>query len=127
MMLILNGKEVAKEVRSSLIPRVANFSRLKGRPPHLSVIIVGDDSASHVYVKNKKIACESIGISSTIHALPAGISQQELNSRIQNLNRDEDVDGILVQFPLPKHLSADEVLSLVAPEKDADGLTYASL
>ncbi len=126
-MLILNGKEVAKEVRSSLIPRVANFFRLKGRPPHLSVIIVGDDSASHVYVKNKKIACESIGISSTIHDLPAGISQQELNSRIQNLNRDENVDGILVQFPLPKHLSADEVLSLVAPEKDADGLTYASL
>lgn len=126
-MLILNGREVAKEVRSSLIPRVENFSRLQGRPPHLSVIIVGDDSASHVYVKNKKIACESVGISSTIHALPAGTSQHELNTKIQSLNNAEDVDGILVQFPLPNHLSADEVLSLVAPAKDADGLTYASL
>lgn len=126
-MLILNGKEVAKEVRSSLIPRVQKFKDQTGRPPHLSVIIVGDDSASQIYVRNKKTACESVGMSSTIHALPANISQKELNEIIQSLNEDTSVDGILVQFPLPKHLQSEEVLKLVATEKDADGLTYTSL
>lgn len=126
-MLILNGKEVAKEVRASLIPRIEAFAAKAGRPPHLSVVIVGDDGASHIYVRNKKIACESVGISSTIHALPVRTTQMELNRKIELLNQDETVDGILVQFPLPAHLNADEVLRLVAPEKDADGLTYASL
>lgn len=126
-MLILNGKEVAKEVRAALIPRIATFAAKEGRPPHLSVIIVGDDGASHIYVRNKKIACESVGISSTIHALPAKTTQQELNRKIESLNQDDAIDGILVQFPLPARLSADEVLRLVAPDKDADGLTYASL
>lgn len=126
-MLILNGKEVAKEVRSSLIPRVQKFKDQTGRTPHLSVIIVGDDSASQIYVRNKKTACESVGMSSTIHALPATISQEELNQKIHSLNEDPAVDGILVQFPLPKHLRSEEVLKLVASEKDADGLTYTSL
>lgn len=126
-MLILNGKDVAKEVRLSLTPRVVSFMKEIGRPPHLSVIIVGDDRASHIYVKNKKIACESVGMSSTIHAMPASTTQQELNDKIQVLNQDDSVDGILVQFPLPKHLNSEEVLKLVSAEKDADGLTYASL
>ncbi|MGZ3773648.1 MAG: bifunctional methylenetetrahydrofolate dehydrogenase/methenyltetrahydrofolate cyclohydrolase FolD [Pseudobdellovibrionaceae bacterium] len=126
-MLILNGKEVAQEVRSSLIPRVESFLHKIGRAPHLAVILVGDDKASEVYVRNKKTACESIGMSSSIHLMPTSTTQQELNKQILALNADEAVDGILVQFPLPKHLDADEVLKLVAAEKDADGLTYASL
>lgn len=126
-MLILDGKEVAKEVRASLVPRVAKFKETYGRAPHLSVVIVGDDKASHVYVKNKKIACEKIGMTSTIHSLPAETSQSELNQILSKLNNDNGVDGILVQFPLPKHLSSDEVLKLVSAEKDADGLTYESL
>lgn len=126
-MLVLNGKEVAGEVRSSLVPRVQAFTQKYGRAPHLSVVIVGNDPASHVYVKNKKIACEAVGMTSTLHELPADISQAELTLMIRSLNADDHVDGILVQFPLPAHLSSDEVLSLVASEKDADGLTYASL
>lgn len=126
-MLVLNGKEVAGEVRSSLIPRVQAFKEKSGRAPHLSVVIVGDDPASHVYVKNKKIACEAVGMTSTLHELPADISQAELTLMIRSLNADDQVDGVLVQFPLPPHLSSDEVLSLVSSEKDADGLTYASL
>jgi methylenetetrahydrofolate dehydrogenase (NADP+)/methenyltetrahydrofolate cyclohydrolase len=126
-MLVLNGKEVAGEVRSSLIPRVQAFTQKHGRAPHLSVVIVGEDAASHVYVKNKKIACEAVGMTSTLHELPKDISQAELTLMIRSLNADDHVDGILVQFPLPPHLSADEVLSLVAPEKDADGLTYSAL
>ncbi|MFV8249069.1 bifunctional methylenetetrahydrofolate dehydrogenase/methenyltetrahydrofolate cyclohydrolase FolD [Bdellovibrio bacteriovorus] len=127
MVLILDGKEVAKEVRASLVPRVVKFKETYGRAPHLSVVIVGDDKASHVYVKNKKIACEKIGMTSTIHTLPAETTQSELNQILSKLNNDNGVDGILVQFPLPKHLSADEVLKLVSAEKDADGLTYESL
>ncbi|WP_347358179.1 bifunctional methylenetetrahydrofolate dehydrogenase/methenyltetrahydrofolate cyclohydrolase FolD [Bdellovibrio sp.] len=126
-MLILNGREVAKEVRSALVPRVADFKGKTGRAPHLSVVIVGDDPASHTYVKNKKIACEKVGMTSTIHSMPATTTQAQLNEALKKLNADSEVDGILVQFPLPKHLSSDEVLKLVSPEKDADGLTYASL
>ncbi|UXR64352.1 bifunctional methylenetetrahydrofolate dehydrogenase/methenyltetrahydrofolate cyclohydrolase FolD [Bdellovibrio bacteriovorus] len=126
-MLILNGKEVAKEVRSALVPRVANFKEKTGRAPHLSVVIVGDDPASHTYVKNKKIACEKVGMTSTIHMMPVTTTQAQLNEALKKLNADPEVDGILVQFPLPKHLSSDEVLKLVSPEKDADGLTYVSL
>lgn len=126
-MQILNGKEVAQVVRSALVPRVQQFISRQARAPHLAVVIVGDDGASHVYVRNKKLACESIGISSTIHALPHKTTQSELNHRIQALNEDDDVDGILVQFPLPGHLSSEKVLQLVAPEKDVDGLTYSSL
>lgn len=126
-MLVLNGTEVAKKVKSDLIPIVERFAAQKGRSPHLSVVIVGDDEASHVYVRNKKKACESIGMTSGIYELPAETSQEEVLSLLKKLNADDGVDGILVQFPLPSHISSFEVLKTVAPEKDADGLTYLSL
>lgn len=126
-MLILDGKEVAKQVRLSLIPRVEQFTKKMGRSPHLAVILVGEDKASQIYVRNKKIACESVGMASSIRRMPTSTTQQELDDLIVELNNDDSVDGILVQFPLPKHLNVDEVLKLVAAEKDADGLTYASL
>ncbi|MFM6927709.1 MAG: bifunctional methylenetetrahydrofolate dehydrogenase/methenyltetrahydrofolate cyclohydrolase FolD [Bdellovibrio sp.] len=127
MMLILDGREVSATVRASLQPRINAFKELHGRAPHLTVIIVGNDKASHIYVKNKKLACEKVGMTSTIHTLPEEITQAELNELIVALNQDDSVDGILVQFPLPAHLSSHEVLKTLAPEKDADGLTYASL
>ncbi|UYL10035.1 bifunctional methylenetetrahydrofolate dehydrogenase/methenyltetrahydrofolate cyclohydrolase FolD [Bdellovibrio sp. SKB1291214] len=126
-MLVLDGKEVSNQVRSSLVPRIAAFKTKNGRAPHLAVIIVGEDAASQVYVRNKKASCEKIGMTSTIHALRTDTTQEELTEMIQTLNNDADVDGILVQFPLPKHLSSDEVLKTVSPLKDADGLTYSSL
>ena len=126
-MLILDGKEVSREVRAALVPRIERFTQKVGRPPHLTVVIVGDDKASHVYVRNKKIACEKVGMSSSIHALPMTVSQKELNELLISLNKDSDVDGVLVQFPLPAHLKSDEVLKILSPEKDADGLTYNSL
>jgi methylenetetrahydrofolate dehydrogenase (NADP+)/methenyltetrahydrofolate cyclohydrolase len=124
---ILNGKEVAAEVRASLLPRITEISKKIGRPPHLAVVIVGQDPASHVYVKNKKIACEKLGMTSTIHTFPVATDQKQLNQIIDDLNKDSKVDAILVQFPLPTHLSAHEVLQRILPEKDADGLTYNSL
>ncbi len=126
-MQILNGKEVAAQVRASLLPRITEIYRKIGRPPHLAVVIVGQDPASHVYVKNKKIACEKVGMTSTIHSLSADTDQEQLNHIIDSLNSDPKVDAILVQFPLPAHLSAHEVLQKILPEKDADGLTYNSL
>ncbi|MBO9666991.1 MAG: bifunctional methylenetetrahydrofolate dehydrogenase/methenyltetrahydrofolate cyclohydrolase FolD [Bdellovibrio sp.] len=125
--LVLDGKEVSGKVRASLVPRIEAFKARNERPPHLTVVIVGDDKASHVYVRNKKIACEKVGMTSTIHSLPADITQNELNELLETLNQDDAVDGILVQFPLPAHLSSHEVLKTVSPEKDADGLTYTSL
>ncbi|MGE5086074.1 MAG: bifunctional methylenetetrahydrofolate dehydrogenase/methenyltetrahydrofolate cyclohydrolase FolD [Bacillota bacterium] len=127
MMLILDGREVSATVRASLQPRVSAFKELHGRAPHLTVIVVGNDKASHIYVKNKKLACEKVGMTSTIHTLPEDTTQAELNELITALNQDDTVDGILVQFPLPAHLSSHEVLKTLSPDKDADGLTYASL
>lgn len=126
-MLVLDGKAVSESVRHSLVTRIERFFKNMERAPHLTVVVVGDDKASHVYVRNKKISCEKIGMESTIHALPITATQQQLNQLIEKLNADDLVDAILVQFPLPAHLSADEVLSKLSPEKDADGLTYGSL
>lgn len=126
-MQILDGKAVAAQVRASLVPRIKKFIQSTGRPPHLSVVIVGDDPASHVYVRNKKIACEKVGMTSTIHSFPSSLTSTELMEIIHKLNNDANVDAILVQFPLPAHLSAHEVLKMISPQKDADGLTYSSL
>jgi methylenetetrahydrofolate dehydrogenase (NADP+)/methenyltetrahydrofolate cyclohydrolase len=127
LMLVLDGKAVSDSVRESLIPRIQGFFANRGRAPHLTVVVVGNDKASHVYVRNKKIACEKIGMESTIHALPLTSTQKQLTQLLEKLNADDSVDAILVQFPLPAHLSSDEVLKTVSPEKDADGLTFSSL
>ena len=127
LMLVLDGKAVSESVRQSLVPRIERFFKNMERAPHLTVVVVGDDKASHVYVRNKKISCEKIGMESTIHALPITATQQQLNQLIAKLNADDSVDAILVQFPLPAHLSAEEVLNNLSVEKDADGLTYGSL
>lgn len=126
-MLLLDGKAVAEHVRDQLKTRVQSFVQRAGRAPHLTVILVGDDKASHVYVKNKHLACEKIGMRSTVHQLPATTSQDDLENLLLRLNADDEVDGVLVQLPLPKTLRADRVLEILKPEKDADGLTFASL
>lgn len=126
-MIILDGKKVAGEVRAALSERIAAFTSKTGRAPHLAVVIVGDDPASHIYVKNKKKACESAGMTSTIHTFPVSLSQEQLEAQISKLNSDDSVDGILVQFPLPHHLDSRRVLAVLSPAKDADGLSYLSL
>lgn len=126
-MLRLDGKEVAQHVRGQIQTRVAQFTATAGRAPHLTVVLVGEDKASQVYVKNKHLACEKIGMKSTVHSIPATTSAAELDALLDRLNGDDDVDGILVQLPLPKTLSAERVLEKLKPEKDADGLTYAAL
>ena len=118
---IIDGKALAAELRNTLSARVRRLTEA-GHQPGLAVILVGDDPASAIYVRNKGLACEQIGIRSWIDRLPADVHESALLARIDELNRDRDVHGILVQTPLPKHIGASKVLEAIAFEKDVDGL-----
>ena len=118
---LIDGKALAAEVRNALVARVARLNTA-GHRPGLAVILVGDDPASAVYVRNKGLACEQVGIRSTIDRLPADAAEIALLARIGQLNADPDVHGILVQTPLPKHLDSAKVVESIAFEKDVDGL-----
>lgn len=126
-MLILNGREVAEEVRAHLALRVENFQRKTGRPPHLVVMLVGEDPASQVYVRNKHLACQKIGMASTVKVFPKDLDQTSFLRALSEFNQDPAVDGILVQLPLPAHLSSELVAENLSPTKDADGLTYGTM
>jgi methylenetetrahydrofolate dehydrogenase (NADP+)/methenyltetrahydrofolate cyclohydrolase len=116
--VILSGRSFASEVRKSL---AAEISEDPGRPPGLAVMIVGHDPASDVYVSMKEKACRKVGISGQVLRFPETVSQEDLLAEVDRLNRDPSVDGILVQLPLPGHISADAVASAVLPSKDVDG------
>jgi methylenetetrahydrofolate dehydrogenase (NADP+) / methenyltetrahydrofolate cyclohydrolase len=118
---IIDGKALATEVRNALGPRVARLNAA-GHRPGLAVILVGDDPASAVYVRNKALACEQVGIRSWVDRLPADAAEIALLARIGQLNADPEVHGILVQTPLPKHLDSAKVVESIAFEKDVDGL-----
>lgn len=117
---IIDGKKISQDIKDELKEEVAGLVS-KGIEPTLAVVLVGDDPASQTYVRNKKKACEYIGIKSLSYELDASTTQEELLSLIDDLNDREDVNGILVQLPLPKHLSEDEVIHRIRPDKDVDG------
>jgi len=119
--IVLDGKAVATRVRAEVKGRAAEFKRARGRPPGLAVVRVGSDPASAIYVRNKRLACEEAGIRSFAFDVPDGISREDLRARIGALNVDPQVDGILVQLPLPAGLDANEIMDLVDPAKDVDG------
>lgn len=119
MAAIIDGKAVSAAVREKIKGEVAELVS-KGVTPGLAVIIVGDDPASRVYVNNKKKACLELGIKSEEYALPADTAEEELLSLIEMLNGRADINGILCQLPLPKHLSEDKVIAAISPEKDVD-------
>ena len=118
---ILDGKAVAAKERTKSAARAADFFSKYGRAPGLAVVKVGEDPASAVYVRNKRKACEECGIASFAHDLPAGTSRAELLGLIGRLNRDDAVDGILLQLPLPKGLDSTEIMDTIDPAKDVDG------
>lgn len=122
---ILDGKTLAAEIRSDVKTQVAALAE-KGVSTALAVILVGDDSASQVYVRNKIKACADTGIRSLEFRMPAETTQQQLLAKIAELNADENVDGILVQLPLPKQINADAVISAIDPAKDVDGFHVAN-
>ena len=118
---IIDGKAVAKEVQKQIKEEVEGLERRWGLAPGLAVVLVGDDAASHIYVRNKEKACKEVGIKSFEHLLPATISEKELLALVQQLNKDKSVHGILVQLPLPPHIRAEKVLETISPYKDIDG------
>ncbi len=118
---IIDGKAVAREIQGDIKEEVEGLKRRWGMVPGLGVVLVGDDPASHLYVKNKEKACKEVGMRSEEHLLPASVSERDILSLIQKLNRDEKIHGILVQLPLPAHVRAERVLNAVAPQKDIDG------
>jgi len=118
---LLDGKAVAAKVRAQVKERAAAFLAARGRPPGLSVVQVGADPASTVYVRNKRTACAEAGIRSFAFDLPASAARGEILELVGVLNRDPAVDGILIQLPLPAGLNATEIMDAVDPAKDVDG------
>jgi len=115
--VIIDGKQIAKKIRISIAEQVAKLDR----KPGLAVVLVGDDPASAVYVRNKDNACKEVGFYSEKINKPADITQAELLSEVDRLNKDYKIDGILVQLPLPNHLDANQVIEAINPNKDVDG------
>jgi methylenetetrahydrofolate dehydrogenase (NADP+)/methenyltetrahydrofolate cyclohydrolase len=118
---LLDGKKLAETVRAEARAQVEAFVREHGRTPGLEVVLVGEDPASQVYTRNKEKASKEIGMRGTLHTLPADTNEEDLLALIARLNADENVDGILVQLPLPKHIREQKVLDSVDPAKDVDG------
>ena len=112
---ILDGKKLAESVRAEVKVGVTTFVKEHGRPPGLEVVLVGEDPASQVYTRNKEKAALEVGIRGKLHTLPADTSEGALLALLAQLNADPNVDGILVQLPLPKHISEERVLDLVLP------------
>ena len=120
MAQLIDGKKIAAEVRGEITKETQAFIEKNGYAPGLTVIIVGENPASQVYVRNKKKACEEVGFASEVIALPESTTEEELLARIDTLVHNDSVHGILVQLPLPKHISEDAVLRAIPPHKDVD-------
>ena len=123
---IIDGKALAQSVRTSLKEKVEQF-KLSSRAPSLTVILVGDNPASQVYVRNKIKACSDVGITSKLEKLPAETSEAELLALLEQLNADDSVDGILVQLPLPRHINEQKVIETIRADKDVDGFHVANV
>ncbi|HOG18404.1 MAG TPA: bifunctional methylenetetrahydrofolate dehydrogenase/methenyltetrahydrofolate cyclohydrolase FolD [Syntrophales bacterium] len=122
MVAIIDGKGIAATVRAEVREAAARLKEERGITPGLAVILVGDDPASRIYVRGKKNACEEAGFLSREFALPGDVPEREVLARIDDLNRDSAIHGILVQFPVPKQIRPDAVIEAIRPEKDVDGL-----
>ena len=118
--VIMDGKAISKEIQAEIATEVASFIEQSGVTPCLAAVLVGDDPASEVYVRNKHRACERVGIASQMHKLPASTSQDELLQLISQLNDQDEVHGILIQLPLPDSIDTLQVLDAIEPGKDVD-------
>ena len=126
MSQLIDGKQISKQIKDELKEEVQRLSAA-GRKACLAVVQVGDDPASSVYVRNKKKACAYIGIESKSFELPEETTEEELVSLVEDLNRDNEVNGILVQLPLPKHIDEDKIIRTISPDKDVDGFHPVSV
>jgi methylenetetrahydrofolate dehydrogenase (NADP+)/methenyltetrahydrofolate cyclohydrolase len=123
---LIDGRAIAASVRAQVAGEAASFEAEAGRPPALATVLVGDDPASQIYVGNKHKACAEVGIRSLNHDLPAETTENELLELVGELGLHDEVDGILVQLPLPERIDPDRVVAAIDPGKDVDGLTPAN-
>ena len=126
-MTIIDGKKTAAEIRAQLRGKTAAFEEKYGQKVGLAVVLIGEDPASQVYVRNKIRGCEEAGIRSFAHYLPADVTQAEAEELVRALASDDAVHGILVQLPLPRHLNADKILACIPAEKDVDGFSAENI
>ncbi len=120
---ILDGKKIAAEIKQEIATKVTEFVAQGKRAPHLAIIIVGDDGASHTYVNGKIKACKEVGFDFTLMHFAKTISEEKLMKHIEQFNADSDIDGFIVQLPLPEHISVEKVTESISAEKDVDGFT----
>ena len=118
---LLDGKRCGDALRAEIAKGAAQVKAKRGRAPHLAAVLVGDDGASKTYVESKVKACESVGFRSSLIRLPESTNEEELLHRVKQLNEDKELDGFIVQLPLPSHIDAEKVTLAIAPDKDVDG------
>lgn len=118
---LLDGRQLAKDIRAELATAVQNIKKEGGKVPHLAAVLVGDDPASQVYVRSKVRSCEKVGFDSTLLRQPTDISEDALLEIVQQLNQNDDIDGFIVQLPLPKHIDEQKITLAIDPAKDVDG------
>lgn len=127
MSILIDGKKTAQDIKNEIAARVAEIKQVGGKQPHLAAILVGEDGASQTYVGAKVKACEEVGFTSTLVRLAAEVSEEELLRTVEEINQNPDIDGLIVQLPLPAHISVDKVTNRIRPEKDVDGFTPANV
>jgi len=120
-MQIIDGKKIAGDIKQEIAGEVEKIKQSGGKIPHLAAVLVGHDGASETYVANKIKACELVGVKSTLVRLEDTVTQEELLNKVQELNKDNDIDGFIVQLPLPDHISEQRIIEAVDPKKDVDG------
>lgn len=120
-MTLIDGKELSKNIKAEIAEEVEKIKAEGGKIPHLAAVLIGEDPASQVYVRNKVKSCEKVGFKSTLVRRDANISEEELLKIVDDLNNDPDIDGFIVQLPLPKHLDEHKVTLAIDPKKDVDG------
>lgn len=120
-MQLIDGKALANKIHTQIASKVTKLKEEKNIIPGLAVILVGDNAASHAYVKMKAKACKEVGFYSIVHEMPSTITQEEILATINMMNQNPHIDGILVQLPLPKHIDTNQILEVINPRKDVDG------
>lgn len=123
MVQLLDGKTLAIQIKEEIANEVRQLTQSGKRPPHLAAILVGDDGASQTYVANKEKSSHEVGFTSSVYRYPSNTSEEKLIESIQFLNNDEDIDGFIVQLPLPKHINEQHIINAISPDKDVDGFT----
>jgi methylenetetrahydrofolate dehydrogenase (NADP+)/methenyltetrahydrofolate cyclohydrolase len=120
-MELIDGKKIAEDIRSEIATEVRKMIDAGIRTPHLAAVLVGEDPASQTYVANKEKACKEVGFVSSVYRHPANIKEKDLIDVVEFLNKDDEIDGFIVQLPLPKHISPEKIIRAIRPEKDVDG------